>query len=89
MFGAVAVLSTSYRIGHSAVVTACRHFHLLLLVEIRQGLFCLGDIVLEELRTEVDKRIRICLPASTVASLAGNRMLNINLNYSNTMELAF
>src|SRR5258706_4672877 len=88
MFVTVTMLRAGYRIDHSAVVAASCHLQLLLPVEIWEGLSCLRDIVLEELRTEVDKRIRICFPASTVASLACNRMLNINLNYANTVELA-
>ena len=88
MLVAVPVLSAGYGCINAAIVATRGDLQLLLSVEIGEFLFCLGDVVLQYLSAKVDKRIGISLPTSTVASLSGYRMLDIDLDDPNPMELS-
>src|SRR5438874_12535898 len=88
MLVAVAVLGAGYGCIDATVVAARRDVQLLLRVEIGESLFCFGDIVLQYLSATVDERIGISLPSSTVASLSGYRMLDLDLDDPNAVELA-
>src|SRR5438132_6336946 len=88
MLVAVPVLRAGYGCINAAIVATRGDLQLLLSVEIGEFLFCFGDIVLQYLSAKVDKRIGISLPTSTVASLSGYRMLDIDLDDPNPMELS-
>jgi len=88
MLVAVTVQRTGYGCINAAIVATRGDLQLLLSVETGEFLFCFGDVVLQNLSAKVDKRIGIGLPTPTVASLSGYRMLDIDLDDPNPMELS-
>jgi len=87
MLVAVPVLGSGYGCIDATIVATRRNLQLLLNIKIGECLSRSSDVVLQYLSAKVDKWIRIGLPGTIVASLSGDRMLNVNLDDPYAVEL--